>query len=207
MPIVPHTPLPSLEAQALADLLPLLACGEEAAALTFHRLSTRSDFDEAAAQTLAAIESEEVRHEAYLGALARQLPLPRHAEQTRRAARQFQLFLGVRDPVQHLARIAAIDAGVCTILSRLARPGQPLAADRAVRMTLRRIHRDEARHVAAARSIALRYANRRDLRDGAAAARQSLAGLLALGGDAFETLKVDPGLLMRDVAGLPDGLL
>lgn len=202
-----HPTLAPDAAQALADLLPLLACGEEAAALTFHRLGARGGFDAAAVATLAGIEAEEMRHEAYLAALARRLPSPQRAAETRRAARRFQLFLGVRDPVEHLARIAGIDAAVCTILSRLTRHDGPVARDRAAHALLRRIHRDEARHVRAARTIAGRHATQQDLRDSAAAARHALAGLLAVGGDAFEALAVDPDALMRDVARMPDGLL
>ena len=194
-------------AQALADLVPLLACGEEAAALTFHRLADQPVFDVDAVTALAAIETEEHRHEQMLSALAMRLPAPQRAKETRRAARRFQLFLGVRCPVEHLARIAAIDAGVCMILARLTKRTGPLSDDPDVIAILRRIHRDESRHVAVSRDIARRYADRRDLRDSAAAARQSLAGLLALGGASFEALAVDPSLLMRDVSRLPNGLL
>ncbi len=208
--MVLQTRAPQLDdkaAQALADLLPLLACGEEAAAIVFGRLQRNGLFNPSAVNALRLIEAEENVHDEMLTAMAISLPPSKNGKQSRRAARKFQLQLCAPCPVEHLARIAAIDAGVCTILARLTAAGRPLRKDSAVIAKLRRIHRDEAKHVAVSRNIALRHGRSATLRNGAAEAREELGRLVALGGAAFDDLMVDPDQLVRDVSHLPNGLL
>ena len=87
------------------------------------------------------------------------------------------------------------------------RPCGPLAGEARVATALRRVRRDEARHVAIARTIALDRAPGARLRDAAAAARVGVAGMVGDYGSAFEQLGVDAHLLARELARLPDGLL
>lgn len=190
---------------ALATLIPLLGCGEEAAALAFDGLAETAN-DDVGRYALRAIAAEERVHDALLRAMAAQLPEGADAKKLQRAARRFHIDLGRGGPALHFARIAAVDAAVCTILSRLLRPGLPLARDPVTRATLTRIRSDEARHVAVSRGMAEGRASRRALDDVGAAARTALAGMLELGGDAFESLGVSPGALLRDVARLPGGM-
>ncbi|MFA6114109.1 MAG: 3-oxoacyl-ACP synthase [Sphingomonas sp.] len=123
------------------------------------------------------------------------------------AARRFHIGLVRGGTALHLARIAALDSAVCTMFGRLLRQGESIAADPAVASILRRIHRDEARHVRVARRLALETGSAPAMRDAAAAARDGLADILLLARDAFEDLQVDPASLDRDIRRLPDGLL
>ncbi len=190
---------------ALARLVPLLGCGEEAAALAFDGLAA-SDGDPACAAALKEIAQEERVHDALLQCLAASLPVVDTAA-LRRAARRFHVDLGRGSSLAHLARIAAIDAGVCTILSRLLRAGSPVADDEAVAAMLKRIRLDEARHVRLSRSIVLARADGRRFEDAAQAAREALANVVMLAADALEDLEVDAARLRFDLAALPHGLL
>jgi hypothetical protein len=189
-------------AQALAILVPLLGCGEEAAALAFDGLAQTSR-DEIEHYALQAIAAEERLHDVLLTQLAASLP-PVDSVAIRRRARRFHIALGCADRTHHLARIAAVDAAVCTVLSRLLRPRAPLSYDHGVVALLSRIHRDEARHVAISRRFASSPKTR--VRETAAAARIALADVLTIGECSFERLGVDPGQLIADVRRMPDGL-
>jgi hypothetical protein len=124
-----------------------------------------------------------------------------------RAARKFHINLGSGGHDLHLARIAALDSAVCTILSRLLRKGAPLSDDQHIYNILSRIRRDESRHVALSRSLARASANMGRARDVGAAAREALAKIMMQVGDAFEVLGVDPASLDKDLSRLPNGLL
>lgn len=192
-------------ARALALLVPLLGCGEEAAALAFDGLAANNG-DPATATALRVIADEERIHDGMLQCLAESLPIVATAE-VRRAARRFHIDLGRGSTLAHLARIAAIDAGVCTILSRLLRPHSPIAGDRAVAIMLARIRSDETRHVRLSRSLVMARADGRRFEDAAQSAREALANVLMLAADAFEALEVDPAQLRADIRSLPRGLL
>lgn len=127
--------LPSLELSdgariALAQLLPLLGCGEEAAALAFDVLAEADD-DAADAEALRTIAEEERVHDALLRSLADQLDPPaiRTGNLVERS-RRFQQSMSRGDSTDHLARIAALDSAVCLIISKLLKPGAPLTACR-----------------------------------------------------------------------------
>lgn len=192
-------------AQALARLVPLLGCGEEAAAIAFDGLAA-CEGDPTAAAALRAIAEEERVHDDLLHGLAESLPAVAAAA-LRREARRFHIDLGRGSTLAHLARIAAIDAGVCMILSRLLRPGSPVSGDQAVADMLARIRLDETRHVRLSRSLVLARAEGRQFEDVAHAAREALANVIMLAADAFEDLAVDPARLHADLGALPPGLL
>jgi demethoxyubiquinone hydroxylase (CLK1/Coq7/Cat5 family) len=195
------------EQDALATLIPLLGCGEEAAVLAFDGLA-EANAGSVARYALRAIAAEERVHDALLTGLAARLPQRPISRDMVRAARRFHLDLGRGDSGLHLVRIAATDAAVCMILSRVLREGRPCRSDPFVRATLTRIRNDEARHVSVSRALANTSAVSPQLmRDVAAAARVALANILMLAGDAFDTLKVDPDRLFHDVSNLPDGLI
>lgn len=192
-------------AHALATLVPLLGCGEEAAAIAFDGLAA-SEGDPTAAAALRAIAEEERVHDRLLHGLAESLPSVAVA-QLRQKARRFHIDLGRGSTLVHLARIAAIDAGVCMLLSRLLHQGSPVVGDRALASMLARIRRDETRHVRLSRSLVLARADGRRFEDVAAAAREALAKVIMLAADAFEDLEVDPARLEADLGSLPQGLL
>ena len=203
-----HPPtLTDAESAGLADLLALLGCGEEAAAIAFHRLAERGKFAPGTQAALRLISDEEQVHDAWLTGLASKLPPPTLLSETQAAARRFHARLGRGTPAEHLARIAAIDAAVCMILSRLIAPRTALRADRAVTQLISRIRHDESRHVAVARNVVIESGMATQLRDTAAHARWSLGQLIAPFGSAFETLGVDPDRLAGNIAHMPNGLL
>lgn len=191
-------------ALALAQLVPLLGCGEEAAALAFDGLAQRTT-SPVAQHALRHIAAEEAEHEGLLRRLAASLP-DIDESRLRARARRFHIDLGRGDDDDHLARIAAIDAGVCSVLSRLLRRGRPLAADQAVATLLTRIWRDEARHVSLSRTLAVQRRPSSNLVQLAAAARAALADVLGMASDAFEALGVDPDRLSADLRAVPRGL-
>ena len=199
--------LPDAAAQAVADLVPLLGGGEEAAATAFARLADGQEFSDAITARLRRIGAEEHVHLALLCDLAATLPLPHVDYAQRRASRLFHVRLARGGAVVHLARIAAIDAAVCTILSRLLARGTPVACDPVLASLFARIRRDESRHVAIARAAVSASPDRTLLRDEAVGARQSLAALIEPVGGVFEILQVDPETLLRDIRRMPDRLL
>ena len=200
------TCLDDRHANALALLIPLLGCGEEAAALAFDGLADNAR-DRRSAVILKQIGREERVHDALLRSLMCALPAPPDRPAMMRRAQRLHVELGSGGSAIHLARIAALDAAVCIVLSRLLRRGRPLCADTNVWRTLGRIHSDEARHVRWSRYLALAAGPTVAQRNAAAGAREALAKVLMLAGDAFETLDVDPFVLERDIRRLPDGLL
>ncbi len=204
-PVLGPLTLPQSHAAALAILLPLLGCGEEAAALAFNELSAATT-DFVAAEMLALIAAEEQVHDALIVGLIEALPPAPCAAAMRRTARRFHVKLGRDGPHVRLARIAATDAAVCTILSRLLQPGRPLAGYRTVATLLSRIHRDEARHVRLSRQLAAAGGEAILLRSAGEAARGALADVLRLGAAAFDVLGVDPDRLDRDIRRIPAGL-
>lgn len=202
----PPIRLADAQAQALAELLPVLGCGEEAAALAFDGLADRRPGLAPARHALRAIAAEERGHDLIIRTLASALPPPRRFAATRIAARRFHVQLGRGGAALHLARIAALDSAVCTALGRLLKPGLPIAADPVSFAALRGIQRDEARHVRVSRELAIAFGADQPMRDAAAQARLALADVLMLAGDAFETLGVDPVVLDRGMRRLPNGL-
>lgn len=205
VPVIAVNGITADAAGAMARLVPLLGCGEEAAALAFDGLAMREE-DGAVALALATIGAEEQVHDRLLKGLAAALPPPPADREARRAARRFHVDLGRGGPAEHLARIAAIDAAVCTILSRLLHRGSPIAAAPDAVALLLRIQRDEARHVRVSRTLAGARLSFIALNDLAAGARGALADVLSIAGDAFERLGVDPDLLDRDLRRVPNGL-
>lgn len=187
----PHTS----HARALAELLQVLACGEESATLAFEHLS-RSGKDSRVREALAGIAADEARHEALLTELRRTLPQPAPNPTLHAAIRGFFLRLADRDALVHCARIAAIDSGLCQILAVLRKRGRSLAIDPAAESVLSRIHRDEARHVTIASRCSARLLGTLRGRDIVMEARERFARLLELRGASFEALSVDPDRLL-----------
>jgi hypothetical protein len=193
--------------EGLAALLPILGCGEEAAVLAFDALALATGDDPVGSAALARIATDEEAHDRLIVRLRAALPPPPDQRDTLRLARRFHLDLGRGSTALRLARIAALDSAVCTVLGRLLKRGGALASASAVYGALSAIHRDEARHVALSRSLALARAESAVLRAAAVQARDALADILIRAGAAFESLDVDTARLIRDVRRLPDGLL
>jgi len=182
-------------ARALAELLQVLACGEESAALAFEHLG-RSAKDSTLRQALAGIAADEARHEALLTDLRRTLPPPAPDRTLHAAIRGFFLRLADRDSLVHCTRIAAIDSGLCHVLAVLRKRGGVAAIDPVAASVLGRIHQDEARHVVIASRCSARLLGTPRGRDIVIETRERFACLLERRGASFDALSVDPGLLL-----------
>jgi hypothetical protein len=193
--------------EGLAALLPILGCGEEAATIAFGGLAASVDDDPAGRAALASIAKDENRHDHLILSLRAALPPPPDQREILRRARRFHIDLGRGGTAFRLARIAALDSAVCTVLGRMLRRGAALACAPTVHGALSAIWRDESHHVAVSRRLALARADGALLRPLARQAREALADILLLGGSALDSLEVDPMRLARDVRRLPVGLL
>ncbi len=147
--------MPPAAAQALADLMPLLLCGEESAEFVFAAAvpDLPQHVDPALPIELARIADDERRHGMYLSALRSRLPPPADRGATRQATR-FLRKLATADLGLHLARVAALDAGFCQVLAEICRPGTEIAAVPELADLFRRIRSDEGRHVRVSRRCA-----------------------------------------------------
>jgi hypothetical protein len=206
-PELPARPLRLVDAsaEALSELLQVLACGEESAALAFAHFGGTPLYD-AARCGLARVAQEELTHERLLRGLRGALPAPAPDKQLRRAILRFYHGIAQADIGLHLAVIAALDSAVCSILGALLEPGRILAREPTVAAILRRIHRDEARHVRLSRRLAAELVCKDAIGAVPENARLGLVDLLARRGAAFECLGVDTGRLFARIGRVPDGL-
>lgn len=147
--------MPPAAAQALADLMPLLLCGEESAEFVFAAAVPElpKRVDPVLPIELARIADDERRHGMYLSALRSRLPPPADRGATRQATR-FLRKLATTDLGVHLARVAALDASFCQVLAEICRPGTEIAAVPELAELFRRIRSDEGRHVRVSRRCA-----------------------------------------------------
>lgn len=199
--------LPTRHAEALAELLPALLCGEESAALVFDHYAQSAALPPAARRALERIGADEERHAIWLQRLRLGLPEPPKAVRDDLAVRRFYLSIGEREPARHLLRIAALDSAVCVLLGTLRCRHSPVAADEVLARVLARIHRDEARHVAVASRLARQLAGDSDLRGVAIDTRERLARLLERRAAAIERLDTCPDALFRRLRRVPRTLL
>lgn len=189
-------------AGALAELLPVLSCGEESAALTFDRLG-ESCQEGSLRSALTAIAADEREHQKLIAGLCAALPRPGKDPSLEATLRRFFMRLADRDVRIHCVRIVAIDSAVCQILGALRRRGTPIYSDLRVRSILARIHQDEARHVTVASRCAAPLLNSAHGRDIAADARDRLTKVLGLRASSLDALSVDPDQLFARLRTLP----
>jgi hypothetical protein len=102
-----------------------------------------------------------------------------------------------RDPAIHFARVAALDSGLCVLLSTLVKP---LSRATTLIEIFNRIRSDEARHVRFSRRHSYELgANTALLANSAARVRGELVDLLYPLGKSFEDLGIDADYLFRRV--------
>ena len=179
--------LSSHHSEALAELLPVLICGEESASLAFSRLSYAPNLS-SAHNELERIEREECVHARLLFRVRLALPKARTDTALSRAAKLFFMRMSEREVGRHFARIAALDSGVCVLLGALRRRRTPTAAEPTLSPLFARIHRDEARHVLVARSYARTFSESQQAHNIAQDTRQQLVELLTHRAAALEQL-------------------
>lgn len=141
--------------QGLADLLPVLLCGEESAEHVFAGAAEHASasLNPAMRAGLAAIADDEHRHGLMLLALRNSLPCTQDSDAVQRSAR-FLKSLASADLKTHLTRVSALDAGVCIVLAEVTRPGTPIAKAVNIAQVFSQIRRDEGRHVRISRQYA-----------------------------------------------------
>jgi hypothetical protein len=188
--------------RALAQLLPLLLCGEESAVLAFGHHAQSPRWGTRARAEFGRMESDEARHAGWLQGLQICLPPPEADLQLRRRVKQFFMRLASANFGIHLGHIAALDSAVCLILGKLRRSGvcQPNSP---VTRVFESIHRDEARHVAVARGYAGELCSTGDLLACATETREQLTGILSARAQAFEILGICPDSLFKQLRSPP----
>jgi hypothetical protein len=182
---------------ALGQLLPSLLCGEESAFHVFwregHRVSNVQIGHSGALANQIAVE--ELEHERLLQDLRGCCPVPNDIASTLARTRRFFLRMASRDPAIHFARVAALDSGVCVVLSSLVKP---LSRATALIEIFNRIRSDEARHVRFSRRHSYELgAGTSLLVNTAARIRGELVALLYPLGKPFEDLGIDADHLFR----------
>lgn len=196
--------LPPLVAQALADLLPILLCGEESAEFAFANLALHLPASQKLAfQTqLISIAKDENCHGQLLDALRKMLPAPRDRSSARKAVR-FLRSLASADLSLHLIRIAAVDAGLCQILAEVCHRDRPVTTLPNIHAVFQRIRRDEGRHVRISRRCAkaLGLASSIELCE-RRLVLQNFAALLAPKAESFAMLGVDFNAIVARFARL-----
>jgi hypothetical protein len=189
-------------AAAFAELLQVLSCGEESAALTFDHLGNSLQ-ERSLSWALARIAADEREHHGLLTGLRASLPRPRLDPPLEATMRRFFMRLADRDVMVHCVRIVAIDSAVCRVLGMLRCRGKPLASDLRVGSILKRIHKDEARHVAIASRCATPLLQSVRGREIAADALEQLTQVLRLRADSLDSLSVDPDQLFARLRAIP----
>jgi len=190
-------------AEAVAELLQVLCCGEESAVFAFERLSRHAALQEAAAACAARIAREEACHDELLGGLRLALPTPRSDGALLDRLKGFYRALGTRDAFVHLTQIYALDSGVCIVLSALRGEGRPVGRNSTLAAILGRILHDEVGHVRDSGRIARELGPRRAGTEHVARTREGLADMIFQRADALETLEVDPDALWRALLRVP----
>lgn len=180
----------------IASLLALLRSGEQSAASAFGRIAHRLSPGELqlAAPKLTALIADEQRHDEALAAHCDFLPRVAGGD-----ARTRRFFRGLesREATVHLARVGALDACVCQVLTRVLRHSPPEELGEDLVTLLTAIRNDEARHVRATRELTRTFGVTTELRRSIdAEVRHGFAALLDSRAPAFDVLGVDSNSLM-----------
>jgi hypothetical protein len=189
------------QAYAIAELVDVLAFGEDSAVLTFEHMAKRCS-GAALYSALKGIAADESRHQAWLARLQQSLPLLTPDAAYAKRLRRFFYALAHEDLEVQFARIFALDSAVCQLLAAVQSHCTPaLAAE--VNPIFTRIRRDEARHVGVARWAAGPLLGTSRGKDLLTEVREGLTQVLAYRATAFETLRVDPDRLFSRLRRAP----
>jgi hypothetical protein len=199
--------LASKQAHALADVVQLLLCGEESAAMAFERLANAPSAELQFTCDLQTIARDELRHQSLLESLAQLLPRPTSDATSIAATRGFFRRIASRDRGVHLARIVALDSAVCLLIGELRRCRHGLAQEPTIMDVLSHIHGDEARHVVQARHYAAQLVSRETRHEVFAMTRLRLIHLVGLYAEAFECLSFDVDRVSKTLRRVPRTLV
>ena len=191
--------IPAVAVLPIATLLALLRAGEQSAAHAFSRISHRLSAGELqiASSSLQALIADEQRHDDALATHCGAMPQVAISDAP---TRRFFRALESREPIVHLARVAALDSCVCQVLTRvLVRTPQAQLGSSLTNLLLR-IRADEAQHVRVTRTLARAMgADIPMLRVVSWEVRQAFSALLVPRAAAFEALGVDSGALISRI--------
>jgi demethoxyubiquinone hydroxylase (CLK1/Coq7/Cat5 family) len=199
---MPNIGLRSDHADALSQLMPILVCGEESAALVFGQFAN-SMLADSSRLALRRISDDEVEHERLLSRIRKSLPPFPPDARSIGELRHFFKAAAHRDIGIHFTRIAALDSAVCGILAMMRASRCSIGRDPMIAASLARIHRDEARHVKIAMGFATVLTGRPQRNDEASKIRLRFARLLGQQGDALERLAIDPDRLLDRIRNVP----
>jgi len=189
-------------ALAVAELLQILSCGEESATATFENLAHLCH-EPTRRAVLTQIADDERRHQFLLSTISAALPRPEVEPAFIAGMRRFFMRLADRDVLIHFVRIAALDSAACQFLALLRARMSPLASDSHLTSVLRRIHMDEARHVALARQCAGPFVSSRKGIEIMAHVRSDLADLIRMRAESVAALSIDPDRLDARLRSVP----
>jgi len=187
--------LTEAQQQALANLIPLLLCGEQSATYIFNAENKRLADNQQCNKALMEIEDDEYRHESALQQALAQLP---KSPRQHRIKRQSQLFYaGIQSTTQtianHFYSISQLDACVCILMNTVANSN---ISGSALSELFHLIKKDEARHVTVARHHALALdpdiAQKQTI-----PIQQDLVALLENERESFQQLGIDTSLLFE----------
>jgi hypothetical protein len=184
----------------LAPLLNLLSAGEHSAEAAFGRIVRRLRPAEAAriSDALHFIQQDERRHVRLLIEASEACDVSFKRPQV--AVRHFFARLESREPAVHLARIAALDACVCQVLSRVLRAIDGSVYSDHLSAMLAGIRGDEGHHVRIARTLSLELnGDPGRLQCVNAEVRQAFDRVLAQYEASFVGLRVDVEELRRTI--------
>lgn len=190
--------------QALARLIPTLACGEESAVHVFYseadRLAQLSDSVQGSQLLLYRIAKEEEMHDALLKRGLSILPVPDDMDQIRLKAKRFYINVASRDPALHFFRISELDSAVCIMMSCLLERTCEVSRAPFFQKVVERIRSDEAGHVYASREhVRLLGLDVGTRLDDAEQLRVRLIKMLENVADSIDALGVDPAGMFRRI--------
>ena len=205
----PAAPTRPAHADALAELLPVLLCGEESAALAMDHIAGST----ATPRTRCVPRSRAARSMSWSTRRCCKC-IRAAASGSARRSRRCMRRCGASscDLRAVIPRLTAHESPpwtlrCCSCWGTCARRRRPIALEPTLNTVVARIHRDEARHVA----VTSRYAaelprshKRRD--DGVVETRHGLTRLLERRAVAMEDLGVDPDRLFKSLHAIPRAL-
>lgn len=189
------------EAEALANLLPFLLCGEESAVHVFFREGRRirKKAESAAQDLMWQIAGEEKVHEHMISLLQSKIPPSSDMEAIRRRSHDFFVNMASKEPALHFARVAGLDSGVCKIMAALC-AARAISNSPNVHRVFSKVRSDEARHVRISRRYVLDLGlPPATLSSAAEQICSELVTLLEPAGGALEAVGVDSDRLFRHI--------
>ena len=191
--------LPSTVMESLGQLMPLLMCGEQSAALVFNREADRTH-SQRSSQLFREIEAEEVVHDDALQTIYSNLPVSKQEAEIKRRAKRFYVAMGsVNAPAEELfARIQHLDSCVCAIMDGVEKG--KIGKQHPFAHVFRRVKQDEARHVGVSRQhLQWMGSDRQRISELGIEIRSQLIELIRPDTDHWEAIGVDWDKLERQI--------